>query len=87
MYLDTAYYSRHPSSCILLKGYGGFMDPQTVDLGRYYPLRFWTLDDLRQHARETVLIEPRSDVLDALQQAGFQIEVRYPKPWDIVYIR
>jgi hypothetical protein len=80
LYLDTAYYSRHPSECILLKGYGGFMDELSFNLAAYYPLRIWTLDDLRQHARETALIEPRPEVLDALRQAGFQIEVRYPKP-------
>ena len=87
LYLETSYYSKHPSECILLKGYGGFMDPQSVDLARYYPLRFWTLDDLREHAKEAVLIEPRAEVLDALRQAGFQIDERYPKPWEIVYIK
>ena len=59
----------------------------TAEVGRVSEIKSGTLDDLRQHAREAVLIEPRPDEVDALKQAGFQIEERYPKPWEIVYIK
>ena len=87
LYLETSYYSKHPSACVLLKGYGGYMEAANVSLADYYPMNIWTLDELRQHAREAVLIEPTAQALDALRQAGFQIVVGFPKRWEVAYVR
>jgi 4-amino-4-deoxy-L-arabinose transferase-like glycosyltransferase len=86
LYLDSVYYSRRPSACFLLTGQGGFIQAVGQSLSVYHPMQFWTLDDLKSHARETAVIEPTPDELELLKQAGLQIEVRYPKPLDVVYV-
>jgi hypothetical protein len=55
-----------------------------VNLSHYSPLRFWKLDDLRRHARETVLVDPSPNTLDAIRLAGLQVVVRSSKPLEIV---
>ena len=37
--------------------------------------------------QEVALIEPSQDVLDALQQSGFKVEVRSAAPLKVVYLR
>lgn len=90
LHAEIAHYSRHPDDCFLLLP----PDPtdQTIQnvmelkLAQYYPLQFWTLDELKQHASEVALIEPRPDILDELRQAGFRLTVRSPKPMEVVYL-
>ena len=70
----------------------GTEDLPTVRIQRnssqYSPLQFWRLDDLKQHAAETALIDPAPETLEALQRAGFQVTVRsYSKPLEVVYLR
>ena len=85
-YLDAEYYSQRRSACVALTESDGFIRAVGYHLSAFYPLQFWTFEDLRKHARDTALIEPEPDVLDRLREAGFQIEVRYPKPLEIVYL-
>ncbi len=75
VHLEAAYYSPHPEDCILLLGADGARESNRtrmeLNLAHYYPLQFWEIDDLRRHARETALIDPRPSALHALQEAGF----------------
>lgn len=88
LHLEAKQYSRHPDDCILLLRQDSGEDLPTaqvqVNLSHYSPLRFWKLDDLRRHARETVLVDPSPNTLDAIRLAGLQVVVRYPKPLEIV---
>ena len=91
LHAEVAQYSKHPDDCVLLLP----SDPtrQTIqnrmelNLARYYPLEFWTFDDLKMHASEVALIEPTPEFLDQLRQAGVKITVRYPKPMEVVYLQ
>ena len=57
------------------------------NLGQYSPMQFWKLDDLKKHAAEIALIDPTPETLEALKQAGVQVEVRFSKPLQVVYLR
>lgn len=101
MFLEVQYYSKHPEECILLlpadfeqKSISKGTSPDIymhqrveVILSRYYPLTIWQPSQLREHARETALIKPTPDVLDAIKQAGFEVETRFPKPVKVVYLQ
>ena len=91
LHLEAKHYSRHPEEVILLVYPGGKDELPTArvqqNLGQYSPMQFWTLDDLKKHAAETALIDPTPEALEALKQAGVQVEVRYSKPLQVVYLR
>ena len=49
--------------------------------------RIWTVRDLQQHARETAVIHPLQSTLKAMRAAGFQAEIRYDSPIEVVYFK
>jgi hypothetical protein len=92
LYLEARQYSKHPEEYRLLV----FPDKDpmitgTRAVGQYYPLQFWTIEDLRKHARQTALIAPFPSpvdpfnqiplrfqgTLDALRHAGLRITIRF----------
>ena len=91
LHLEVAQYSKHPEDCVVLlpsdPTHLNIQNHVELTLAQYYPLGFWTFDDLRSHASEVALIEPRPDILDELRQAGFKITVRFPKPMEVVYLQ
>ena len=91
LYLEAEYYSKHRKEYALLMGTNevpGFSKTGLMlNLAPYYPLQFWKLDDLKQHARETALISPAPETLDALGQAGFKVVVRFSEPLKVVYLQ
>jgi len=95
IYLQAEYYCEHPDECAMLVAPDGLEYPHDpigrywplTKLAQYYPLHFWKLDDLKKHAGETALIEPPPEVLDILKQAGLQVEVRFSKPLEVVYLQ
>jgi len=91
LHAEVAQYSKHPDDCVLLlpsdSTHQTIQTRMELNLAHYYPLQFWTLDDIRMHASEVALIEPRPDILDELRQAGFKITVRFPKPMEVVYLQ
>ena len=91
LHLEAKHYSRHPEEVILLVFPEGKDEIPTarvqVNLGQYSPMQFWKLDDLKKHAAETALIDPTPETLEALKQAGVQVELRYKKPLQVVYLR
>ena len=44
-------------------------------LSQYYPLTIWQPGQLQEHARDTALIKPTPDVLDAIKHAGFRLRL------------
>src|SRR5208283_3487833 len=96
--MEARIYSKHPER------YAVLVIPDTdiisrirpeVVLARYYPFQFWSLEDLKKHARETALIAPRKSeytwpaflrTLDTLKQAGFQIRIRFTEPLEVLYL-
>lgn len=91
LHLEAKHYSRHPEEVILLVFPEGKDEIPTArvqqNLGQYSPLQFWKIDDLKKHARDTALIDPTPETLEALKQAGIQVDVRYSKPLQVVYVR
>ena len=87
IFSEAQYYSQHPDDCILLlppdfeqqaDALQSSPDPYLhqrllLNLSQFYPMQFWRLYNLKAYASEVALIEPSQDVLDALQQAGFQV--------------
>ena len=91
LHVEVAHYSQHPDDCVLLlpsdSTHRNIQNLMEFKLAPYYPLEFWTFDDLRMHTSEVALIEPRPDILDELRRAGFKITVRFPKPMEVMYLK
>jgi len=84
-YLEALYYSPHPDRYVyFFLDYKGQHEMRT--LGLYYPMHFWQLDDLRQHAPEAALILPTSHIVGAVRQAGMQVEMRTSGAVDFDYL-
>ncbi len=100
LFLEAQYYSSHPEECILLlpPDFTQEVDPARttpdpylhqrleLNLSQYYPMQFWRVDDLRSHAADVAMIEPSSDTLKEVKQAGFNIEMRFSKPLTVAYL-
>ena len=100
LFLEAQYYSNHPEECILLlpSDFTQQVDPRRtspdpylhqrleLNLSQYYPMQFWRIDDLRSHAGQAALIEPGSEILNEMKQAGFSVEMRFSKPLAVVYL-
>lgn len=84
LHVEVAHYSAHPEDCILLLPsdltHTNIQNLMEFKLAQYAPLQFWTIDDLKEHAPEAALIEPRPDVLDDLRRAGLRIVIRPQSP-------
>jgi len=101
VFSEAQYYSQSPDDCILLlppdfEEQAGALqsspDPYLhqrllLNLSQFYPLQFWRLYNLKAFPREVALIEPTPDVLDALQQAGFKLDIRSSAPLKVVYLQ
>ena len=91
LFLEAAHYSHRPEQCRLLLEINEWDERPTVriqaNLAQFSPLRIWNLDDLRLHAGQTALVDPRPELLDALGHAGLKFSVRISKPLEIVYLQ
>jgi len=92
LFMAGQYYSRYPEDCIFLldsdkANSTNLAVKVALNLASYYPLQFWKFDNLKQHVRETALIQPTRDTLEALKQAGFKVETRFDKPLEVVYLK
>jgi hypothetical protein len=91
LYMEVDYYSKHPEQYRLLVPSEKDLEVlntvrYTLAMGRYYPFRFWSPEDLKQHARETALIQPSETTLQVLQGLGLQTRVRYKAPLEVAYL-
>ncbi len=91
LHMEAQFYSQRPQDCVVLLPFGNWPTAPTLrqelNLAQYYPLQFWKLDELKEHAREAALIDPRAETIAAMREAGFQVELRYAEPIWVVYLR
>jgi hypothetical protein len=98
LFLEAQHYANHPERCVLLlpsdfnRPQNGGPDPYLhqrleVNLSRYYPMQFWTVDDLRLHQAESALIEPDETALRDLHDAGIHLDRRFSTPIQVDYVR
>jgi hypothetical protein len=78
IWLPAWYYSKHPDR------YAVLMEPGEGTWG-LLPLKYWTIDDLKQHASEVAFIEPRPFSLQNMKKAGLQPLVRAAEPLQVLY--
>jgi len=87
-YGEATYYSKHPDdyALLLLPSVQGYWTHELKTVAQYHPMQIWTLEDLKQHARETALLMPVESNLDSLQQAGIRATMHFTKPIAIYYL-
>ena len=75
--LEARYYSRHPESYAFLVEPGIEVTGKiNMRLATFSPMRFWSMEDLRLHAREAALVDPSQSTLDWLSARGYEVKVR-----------
>jgi hypothetical protein len=79
-FLESRYYSTHPERYVVWWRKGA-----VPPVSRYYPERYWTMDDIKQHVREAVFVDLRPEGLEALQRAGIHTVVHKSGPIFISY--
>lgn len=98
LFLEAQQYASHPEQCILLLPSDFDQPPHAgpdpylhqrleVNLSRYYPMQFWTVDDLRQHEAESALIEPDDNALKDLREARIHLARRFSAPIQVDYVQ
>lgn len=89
VHLEVEHNSKHPEEWILLLPSDPTIsrDLMELKLAQYYPFQFWNFSDLEKHASEAALIDPESDILDELRQAGFKLTIRLSDPVEVVYVQ
>jgi len=82
IYVEARYYAADPEMLRLLKP-PNLPDPRTLTL---LNLRYFSMDDLRQHGRETAIVAPSADLLSDVEKFGFRLRWRITKPQSVVYL-
>ena len=95
-FIEAQYYSNHPEECVLLlpsdytpnvhDALSGAI-AQEMGWAPYYPLQFWRIADLSNHAAEAALIMPTRDILKDVKAAGFEVETRFSRSLSVAYLR
>ena len=86
LYYEAQYYSRQPD----LYRYLEPDDPVYAIpdyFANYYSLKTWKLSDIKEHARQTAVINPLPDTLSGMKQAGFETKTRFTDPLVVVYFQ
>jgi hypothetical protein len=88
-YFGAQYYSKHSDRFVLLRTADDDLHHTDVQFNLVLDRRvqWWNLEDLEKHARETALISPTADALEAMKRAGFKPEVRFSSPIKVVYLK
>jgi hypothetical protein len=87
--VEARYYSKHPERYVFLviprQGWN-MNTPVQINLGQYSPMRFWTLEDLRAHGREAVLVDPPRVAVTALERPGSKVTSRIDEGLEVVSV-
>lgn len=97
LFLEAQQYASHPEQVVLLlpsdfnRAPTAGPDPYLhqrleVNLSQYYPMQFWTVDDLRRHQSQSALIDPDDGALRDLRQAGIHVDRRFAMPIPVDYM-
>ena len=81
LFLEARYYSKHPECYVTSSYLPGTAPP----VSRYYPMQIWGLDEVRQHASESVFVDLPPASLEALQRFGIHTVVHQSGPLFITY--
>lgn len=85
VWLEAWFYSRHPERYIAVLE----RSDSAWALGRYYPLmRFWTLNDLKRHARECAIALSIPGGLQSINDSdNISVTLRMEEPVKIYYVK
>lgn len=70
LFLEARYYSKHPERYVWWTRLG-----QAPRVLPSYPMRFWTLNEAKEHAHEAVFVDLEPEKLEALQRSGIRTVV------------
>ena len=86
--VEAGYYAKHPEKYVFLVApqWHDGITGGLIHLGQYSPMRFWTLDDLKAHARETTLVDPARLTVAALEKAGYKVTGRIDGDLQVVSV-
>ena len=98
LFLEAQQYASHPEQVILLLPSDFSRQPRPgpdpylhqrleLNLSPYYPLQFWTVDDLRRHASDAALIEPDEQALRDVQGGDMRARTRMRDPLVVDYLQ
>ncbi len=82
-YLEARYYAADPQMIRVLRAPDLPVLPVEKDP---LSIRYFSLDDLRQHARETALVGPSPELLSRVEKMGFHIHWRMTTPLAVAYL-
>ncbi len=86
-YWEAYHYSKHPEQYFYLASLDSGDLRLTMNFSHYIPVQFWTLEDIKKHARETALVAPYPRIVETLKQAGIQVETRFSAPQEVFYLQ
>jgi hypothetical protein len=85
--VEAIYYSKNPNLyALLLTGDMRVVARSHRNLAVYHPLRFWNIDDVRIHARDTALVDPPDEMIAALTRAGLSMRILPSKFITLFYL-
>ena len=81
--MEARYYASCPQMLRMLPA----PNPPSWAIGQNpLDVRYFSMQDLRQHARETALVAPSPELLSGLEKLGLHIRWRMTDPISVVYI-
>jgi hypothetical protein len=98
LFLEAQHYADHPEQCVLLlpadynrpaqAGPDPYLHQRLeVNLSQYYPMQFWTPEDLARHRLQAALIEPEDSTLKDMREAGIRAGRRFSTPVEVDYLQ
>jgi len=98
LFLEAQQYAAHPEQCVLFlpsdfanqvaNGPDPYLHQRLeLNLSQYYPMQFWTIDDVRRHLGDSALVDPDEKTLQDLRASGIQAGRRYSTPIQVDYLR
>ena len=78
LFLESWYYSKHPELYSMVSGVWG--------LSHYVPLHNQTFEGVVANARQTALVNPTPEFIEALEHAGLHVKTRFARPLHVVYL-
>src|SRR5579885_1381159 len=84
--VEAAYLSPHPERYRVLDDPGfpaSLLTVQNRGMSPYLPMRLWNLNDLKEHARESVLVDPTNEIVRSAEEIGLNLQ---PRPSDLLNV-
>ncbi len=84
--VEAAYLSSHPERYRVLDDPGfppSLLTVQNRGMSPYLPIRVWKLNDLKEHARDSVLVDPTDKIVKSAEDIGLDLQ---PCPDDLLNV-